>query len=355
MDALADQLTGRIVKEQSGFYWVETDAQTASARHPDAQTQTDSAIYICRLRGRLKETAQASDIAAIGDRVCLTPTPHAEIQQQDNPEADEPHHPYHTPLRGVIERVEARHSVLSRAMRTAGKRGAGQAEREHVLIANADQAFFVFAATQPVPNTRMLDRFLVAGEKSEIDDLVIIINKIDLEDPSRVNALTAPYRTMGYEVLYTSAVQNVGIDALRERLRGKISVFTGPSGVGKTSLLNHIQPGLARQVKSVSAYSSEGMHTTRDSALIKLDVGGYLADTPGIRQLTVWDVEPDELDGYFRDIAEYVDQCRFRNCTHTTEPGCAVQAALKSGAISRQRFNNFQRLRDELKNTYIVY
>lgn len=319
-------ISGLVVREQSGFYWVEAD---------------DGQMYRCRLRGRLKEAAQASDIAAIGDRVTLTPTPH------EGDGADE--------LHGIIESVAARHSVLSRAVRTSGKRGAGQAEREHVLIANADQAFFVFAATQPTLNYQMLDRLLAAGEKSEIDELVIVINKVDLEDPSRIDAAMKPYMAMGYTVLYTSALQNVGIDTLRERLRDHISLFTGPSGVGKTSLLNAIQPGLARQVKSVSAYSSEGMHTTRDSALIKLDAGGYLADTPGIRQLSLWDVEPDELDAYFRDIADYVDQCRFRDCTHTNEPGCAVLAALQVGTIHPQRYKNYLQLRDELKDTYIVY
>lgn len=317
-------LSGLIVKEQSGFYWVETD---------------DSTIIRCTLRGRLKEEAQLSDIAAIGDRVQISL-----VEADDTDEA-----------RGVIEDVAERHSVLSRAVRTSGKRGAGQAEREHVLIANADQAFFVLAAREPTPNLKMLDRLLVTGEKSEITDLVIVINKVDLEDPSTIDAIMSPYRKMGYAVMYTSALAGVGIDALREHLHDKISVFTGPSGVGKTSLLNQIQPGLGRTVKEISTYSQEGMHTTRDSALIRLDHGGYLADTPGIRQLNVWDVEPDELDAYFRDIAVYVDQCKFSNCTHTNEPGCAVRAAVKAGDIHRNRYENFLQLRDELKETYIVY
>ncbi|QPC82258.1 ribosome small subunit-dependent GTPase A [Phototrophicus methaneseepsis] len=317
-------LNGLVVKEQSGFYWVEAE---------------DESITICQLRGRLKEEAQASDIAAIGDRVIFSQIEVDGIEEE----------------RGVIEEVEERTSVLSRAVRTTGKRGVGQAEREHVLIANADQAFFVFAAAQPTPNLRMLDRMLVAGERSEIESLIIIINKIDLEDPSTVNALIAPYRDMGYEVLYTSAAQNVGIDALRQHLAGKISVFTGPSGVGKTSLLNRIQPGLGRTVKAISDYSQEGMHTTRDSALVKLENGGYLADTPGIRAIQVWDVEPDELDGYFRDLAEYVEQCKFSNCTHTNEPGCAVKAAVKAGKISKTRYENYLHLREDLKDTYIVY
>lgn len=322
---MTQQLDGSVVREQSGFYWVET---------------ADGTIYTCRLRGRLKEEAQQSDIAAIGDRVTISP-----IEQEDGIQGQN----------GIIEAVHERDSVLSRAVRTTGKRGGGQAEREHVLIANADQVFFVFAATRPSPNLAMLDRLLVTGEASGIEDLIIILNKIDLEDPGNIEALIAPYRDMGYEILFTSALQGHGIDELKERLQDKISVFTGPSGVGKTSLLNQIQEGLGRTVKSISETSLEGVHTTRDSALIKLDIGGYLADTPGIRYLNVWDVEPDELDAYFIDIAAYVGDCKFRDCTHTDEPGCAVRRAVRDGKISRRRYAHFIKLREELRETYIVY
>jgi ribosome biogenesis GTPase len=319
-------MQGLITSEQSGFFRVEAN---------------DGTVYVCKLRGRLKEEAQSSDLAAIGDTVLFNPVP------AEGEGIDLPH--------GVIEEILPRTSVLSRAVRTTGKRGSGQAEREQILIANATGAFFVLAATQPPPNLRMLDRLLVAGEKSGIEHLVIVVNKIDLEDPSNIEALIAPYRKMNYEVLLTSAARGDGIDDLRERLQGQISLFTGPSGVGKTSLLNRIQPGLGRAVKSVSNYDSKGQHTTRDSVLIKLENGGYLADTPGMRTLTVWDVEPDELDGYFRDLAPYINDCRFHNCTHTNEPGCAVIEAVQTGHISPTRHENFLHLRDELKETYIVY
>jgi len=318
-------LDGLIVKEQSGFYWVEAP---------------DSSIYMCELRGRLKEEAQASDIATIGDYVTFS------IRDNDGTDVKQ---------EGIIEDIKARRSVLSRAVRTTGKRGAGQAEREHVLIANADQVVMVFAAGQPIPNLPLLDRFLVAGERSEIEQLTIVINKVDLEDPSNIDATFAPYAHMGYPIIKTSALNNTGVEQLKSSLQDRISVFTGPSGVGKTSLLNCIQPGLARQVKSVSKVTDEGVHTTRDSALIKLESGGYLADTPGIRSLNIWDVEPDELDAYFIDIAAYVGNCRFRDCTHTNEPGCAVRQAAKQGQISRERYRSFIRLREELRETYIIY
>lgn len=322
------QLEGLVVREQSGFFWVEV---------------ANGTVYMCRLRGRLLEEAQSSDIAAIGDRV--------KISILENDESGE---------KGAVEEVLERDSTLSRAARTEGNRGAGEAEREHVIIANADAVFFVFATVQPSPNFRMLDRLLVAGEKSGVEELVIVVNKVDLEDPGNIEKLFSPYHQMGYPVLYTSARDHSGMDALRERLKGKISAFTGPSGVGKTSLLNLIQPGLGRQVKQVSVYHEEGIHTTRDSALIKLDpatygTGTYLADTPGMRNLNIWDVEPEELDAYFIDIAPHVEQCRFGDCTHHNEPGCAVRAAVDQGNISRSRYNSYRKLRAELEEAYAVY
>lgn len=314
---------GLIVREQSGFYWVEL---------------TDGSVVRCRLRGRLKEEAQSADLAAIGDRVRIE-----RIVEEGTDEDN-----------GVIEQVEQRHSVISRAVRTEGKRGAGNATREHVLIANADQAFFVITPSHPAPNFRMLDRLLVSAEKGDIA-ATLVVNKIDLVTPEQIEPLVAPYRAMGYDIHLTSALHKIGIETLRERLANHISVFTGQSGVGKTSLLNGIQPDLGRTVKAVSDFSEEGMHTTRDSALIRLANGGYLADTPGIRQMEPWDVEPDELDGYFRDLAAYVGKCRFRNCTHTNEPGCAVRKAVKERQIARHRYDNFLHLREELREGYIIY
>ncbi len=286
---------------------------------------------MCRLRGRLLEEAQSSDIAAIGDRVTISTL-------ED--------------MTGTVEAVEPRTSVISRAMRTEGSRGAGASEREQVIMANAEQAIFVFAATAPTPNYRLLDRFLVMGEKSDIDRIIIVVNKIDLIDRPAAEAEFAPYTAMGYTTLFTSALERQGIAELKALLKDRISVFTGPSGVGKTSLLNDIQPGLGRAIKEISQNTQVGMHTTRDSELVKLDEGGYLADTPGIRNLTVWDVEPEELDGYYRDITPFIAQCRFRDCTHHHEPGCAVRAAVDAGKISSARYLSYLSLRDELEQAY---
>jgi ribosome biogenesis GTPase len=312
-------LGGLVVSDQSGFFSVELD---------------DGRVVVCRLRGRLMEEAQSSDIAAIGDRVKI------QILEDGT---------------GTIEEVAERSGALSRAVRTEGNRGAGQAERQQVIIANADQAIFIFAAAQPNPNFRQLDRFLVAGERAEIRRLTIILNKIDLDPKEKSRQRFDVYRDIGYPVLCTSALQGEGIDELRALLQDRISVFTGPSGVGKSSLLNVLQPGLERQVKQVSESSQEGMHTTRDSRLIKLDCGGYLADTPGVRNLNIWDVEPEELDGYFIEIADHVSQCRFNDCTHLSEPGCAVRAAVDKGDISKLRYDSYLSLRAEIDAAYATY
>lgn len=317
---MAKSLSGLIVKEQSGFYWVEAE---------------DGKVYMCQLRGRLKEAAKSADIAAIGDRVTIS------LRKEEGTGA----------LVGAIEKLAPRKSVLSRSLRTTGKRGLGQAERQQVIVANADRALFVFAAAQPAPNLKMLDRLLVTGEKSKIAELMIVVNKMDLQ----AAAAFAPYERMGYRVLKTSALRGDGIDELRAWLRHGISVFTGPSGVGKTSLLNRMQPGLARSVKSVGRVSEAGVHTTRDSALVRLDSGGWLADTPGLRAIALWDIEPDELDAYYVDIAPYVLDCKFGNCAHTSEPDCAVRKAVQAGRIARRRYRSYLDLREELRQTYIVY
>lgn len=321
---MAERLAGLIIKEQSGFYWVEVK---------------DRATYMCELRGRLKEEAKSSDIAAIGDFASIS------LRREEGTDV----------LMGVIEALAPRKSVLSRAVRTSGKRGAGQAEREQVVIANADRALFVISAAQPSPDLKMLDRLLVAGEKSQISELLIVLNKIDLDYSAVIDEICGSYEAIGYRVMRTSALRGDGIEDLRSELRDGISVFTGPSGVGKTSLLNCIEPGLGRQVKSVGQHSAEGVHTTRDSALVRLESGGYLADTPGIRSLTVWDIEPDELDAYYVDIAPFVLDCKFSNCTHSDEPDCAVRRAVDGGEIVGRRYKNYLELREELRDTYIIY
>jgi ribosome biogenesis GTPase len=219
-------------------------------------------------------------------------------------------------------------------------------DQEQVLVANPDQVVFVFSIRQPQPSLRKLDRFLVVAEMNELPAL-ICVNKVDLAEPGVAQETFGLYEEIGYPVLYASAVSGEGIDQLREALKGKISVLAGSSGVGKSSLLNAVQPGLGLAVREVSRATEKGMHTTRHAELFPLDGGGYVADTPGIRGLAVFDVEPQELDAYFREIAPLVSECQFSDCTHQHEPNCAVRAAVEEGRISPQRYESYLRLREE--------
>lgn len=316
---MAEQLTGLVIRTQSGFFTI----------------QTDEGAVVAQLRGRLKEDYKDTNLVALGDRVTIERLPVAADQ-----------------VEAVIVAVAERGRVLSRVAPSSAV--GTSAEREQVIIANPDQAIFVFAAADPAPHTRMLDRFLVAAEKAAIPDIRVCVNKIDLlADRAEIIDKFGVYERIGYPVLYVSAKTGEGLDALRTALAGKLSVFTGPSGVGKTSLLNAIEPDLGRRVNAVSHATTKGRHTTRYSELVPLAGGGYIADTPGIRAISPWDVEPDELDGYYIEIAPHVAACRFQDCTHTHEPGCGVRAALARGEIAPARYDSYLRLRDELEEQYV--
>ena len=294
-------LDGLVIRAQSGFLTV----------------RTDPGDYTCRLRGRLKQGEQEGDYVGVGDRVTITP------------EADGS---------GVIERIHERTAEFSR-MRSGIKR-----EFRQILLANPDQIVTVFACVQPEPSLRMLDRFLVIAEKQAVE-AVVVANKVDLVTMEHAQSIFGIYTQLGYPVVYTSAHTGRGVAQLREHLKGKLSALTGPSGVGKSSLLNAIQPDLGLHVRSVSETTSKGRHTTRVRELFPLDVGGYVADTPGIRSLALWDTEPEELDAYFIEMRDLVSDCQFSDCTHTHEPGCAVLAAVDAGEVARERYNSYLRLR----------
>jgi ribosome biogenesis GTPase len=296
----AQELPGLIVRAQSGFFEVETA----------------EGIVVAQLRGRLTKDSQETDAAALGDRVRIQILPDGT---------------------GAIETIEPRERVLSR-------RAPGHREVEQVLVANPDQVVFVFACADPDPNFRMLDRMLVVAEREAIP-AVICANKIDLVHLRSARQEFGEYANIGYPVLYTSARTGKGVRGLRKILRGKISVFSGPSGVGKTSLLNKVQPGLALRTKEVSTVTGKGTHATVVPELVALKDGGYVADTPGLRAFALWDIEPEELDAYFPEIRDLVSDCEFSDCTHSHEPGCAVIAAVEAGAISPERYDSYQRMR----------
>jgi ribosome biogenesis GTPase len=219
-----------------------------------------------------------------------------------------------------------------------------QGEYQQILIANPDQIVIVFACAQPGPRLGMLDRFLVIAERQKIPAL-IVANKADLVTRAAAEALFGHYPGLGYPLLYTSTYTQQGIADLRQALAGKISLFTGPSGAGKTSLLNLIQPGLGLAVRQVSHATSKGRHTTVVRELFPVTGGGYVADTPGLKALALWDIEPEELDGYFPELQDLVTNCQFSNCTHRSEPGCAVLSALSSGLLHPERYNSYLRMR----------
>lgn len=284
------------------------------------QIETPAGVIEAVLRGRVKREERLGDRVVVGDRV--------EVARSGEGEEG----------KWTIERVHERGSVLAR-------RAPGKAPRAKVIVANVDQVVVVFAVARPEPHLRMLDRFLVLCESTGLD-AVIVANKVDLTGPESAREIFGPYERIGYPVLYTSAKQVAGVDELVERLCGRTSVLTGPSGVGKSSLLNDIQPGLALRVASVSDAVQKGRHTTVTAQLVPLECGGYVADTPGLRELGLWGIPEDELDRCFPEFESYLGHCRYRNsCTHTHEPGCAVRAAVDGGEVSSSRYDSYARMR----------
>ena len=302
---MSEQIPGWVIRLQSGFFTV----------------QTDQGLITCKLRGRLKRGRAEGDIVAVGDRVMISLLPDEEGV-------------------GVIEEVKERERSLIRL--DPRPRG----EYQQVLLANLDQVVIIFACSRPDPHLRMLDRFLVIAESQKIP-VLIVVNKIDLLGKREAAKLFDIYRRLDYPLLFTSAQSGRGVRELNKRLEGKISAFVGPSGVGKSSLLNAIQPELGLVVNEVSQQTLKGKHTTVVREMFKLDHGGYVADLPGIKSLAFWDIEPEELDAYFPELRELVPYCKFSDCTHLDEPGCAVLKALDEGAISEERYLSYLRMRFE--------
>jgi ribosome biogenesis GTPase / thiamine phosphate phosphatase len=239
--------------------------------------------------------------------------------------------------------------ILSRRSRLA-RRVPGGGYGERVVAANVDQVVIVFAAANPEPHPRMLDRFLVIAEANGLAAR-IVINKVELVGGADAACQRwREYERAGYPVHYTSAKRNEGLDALHDALAGKVSVLTGPSGVGKSSLMNAMFPGLDLRVGEISESVNKGRHTTVGGYLHPLPgpEGGYLADTPGLREVGMWALDPDALDRCFRELRPFLDQCRFGDCTHRVEPDCAVREALDRGDVSAARYDSYLRLREEL-------
>lgn len=301
-DEVASIRIGTVLRARSSFYTVLAD---------------DGDRVECRLRGRVRRNRQTADLAVIGDRVRFTDLPDGT---------------------GIIESVAPRGSRFSR--RQPGPRGTW---REDVIVANPDLVVAVFACDRPPANPRLIDRFLVIAEHNALE-IALVANKVDLVAPPDVERVFGPYERLGYPLLRTAARAGHGIEALAQRLANRLSVVAGPSGVGKSTLLNAIQPGLRLATAEVSDSLHKGRHTTTVAELHRLDIGGYVADTPGIREMGLWQIPPEDLAWSFVEFRPFLGHCAFNDCTHIHEPRCAVRAALEAGEIAEGRYDSYRRL-----------
>lgn len=288
--------------------------------------ETREGVWFCQVRGKLfKAEARETTPVAVGDVVT--------IERNARDEAGT----------GIIVERAPRRTVLSR-------RTVGRAEVEQVIAANVDQLVIVVSADDPPLRERLVDRYIVAAHKGRLAPL-LCVTKIDLADPEAVYERIRVYERLGYPIVVTSITLPYGLDDLRRALADKTSVLSGPSGSGKSSLLNALEPSLALRVGEVSRRTKKGGHTTTSARIYTLPGGARVVDTPGLRELQVWDVLPEEAAAYFVELAPYASSCRFRSCCHREEPDCAVRAAVERGEIAATRYDSYLRLFDTVGDT----
>lgn len=325
-----DALQGLVYKKSIGTYYVKTDEGQLVTCTISSRLRKQL-IYPMRDPSSLGHYSVASvedirmlDPVAVGDRVSFITS---------------------GPDSGHITGVLPRTSKLTR-------RAAENEHLEQVIVANSDQVITVIAAANPKPKWNLLDRYLASAEASDLP-AIIAITKVDLVQGTKaereVLAHAEEYASIGYRVILTSAAKGEGIDDLRDALRDKMSTLIGKSGVGKTSLLNALQPGLGLRVNEINTKIDKGRHTTTSLEMYPLAFGGHLVDTPGMKVFGLWDIEPEEVALLYREMAPYVGTCKFGlSCTHEHEPGCAITRAVGSGAISKHRYQSYLRLIETL-------
>ena len=288
-------LQGKIIKGIGGFYYVDTEM----------------GIYECRARGIFRKQKITP---LVGDRVRIS------VVDEEN-------------KKGVVEEIDERDTELIRPP-----------------IANVDKALIVFAVKNPKPHLSLLDRFIVLAEKENLE-IVIVLTKSDLDDDNTLEKIKSIYELSGYKVIPVSNKTKLNVDKIKDELRGNVVVFAGPSGVGKSSLLNEIDGNFQLQTGEVSDKIKRGKHTTRHAELLKLECGGMVADTPGFSSLTLDDIDENELKEYFIEFENY-DDCRFGSkCIHENEPGCGVKEAVEAGEISNERYDSYIQLLNEIRQS----
>lgn len=299
-------------------------------------------IYLCRARGRLRKPRPAPAPHSGHGRVGESRTQAPALERPARiATGDRVRITMLGPAEGVIEELLPRRNALSRTR--------SEVETEHVMMANVDLAALVFAVREPEPRFDLLDRYLALCEHASIPAL-ILFNKSDLGLDQTIETAMALYRGLGYPVLLTSARDGSGVNELRARLAGRTSLLTGPSGVGKSSLINVLLPAAGQRIGAVSEATGQGRHTTTGARLLPLPEGGWLADTAGIRELALWNAPSEALPRLFVELRPIADDCEYEDCSHADgEEGCALRAALAAGRITPGRWASFERLLEEAR------
>jgi ribosome biogenesis GTPase / thiamine phosphate phosphatase len=310
------------------------------------EVYANGVVYLCRARGRLRKVRPAPIAAARGrgafpTRGAAQPPEPAPARPVRIATGDRVRISLLGPTEGVIEEVLPRRNALRRAR--------AEVETEQVMMANVDLAALVFAVREPEPRLDLLDRYLALCAQAAIPAL-IVINKCDLGLDQAIEDAAALYASLGYPLLLTSARDGSGLDEMRLRLAGRTSLLTGPSGVGKSSLMNALLPDAGQRIGAVSEATGQGRHTTTGARLLPLPEGGWLADTAGIRELALWNAPADELPRLFIELTSVADDCEYEDCSHSDgAEGCALRAALAEGRITPARWASFERLLTEAR------